>query len=122
MRIPVRLFATLVGAALCAVSCQSMYYSAMEKVGVHKRDILVERVEDARDSQTKAKEEFKGALTLFTEVVEIKDSQALKRKYTTLSEAFQRSGENPGRRYVADQRYGDLHSRGRCVYQGDGHE
>lgn len=31
--------------------CASAYYSAMEKVGVHKRDILIDRVEGARDAQ-----------------------------------------------------------------------
>lgn len=36
--------------------CQSAYCSAMEKVGLHKRDILVNRVEAARDSQQEAKE------------------------------------------------------------------
>jgi Skp family chaperone for outer membrane proteins len=86
-----RLIPVLLGAALCATSCQSVYYGAMEKVGVHKRDILVDRVEDARDSQSKAKEEFKDALTLFTEVVEIKGAGGLERKYATLSKAFERS-------------------------------
>lgn len=31
--------------------CQSAYYSAMEKVGIHKRDILIDRVEEATESQ-----------------------------------------------------------------------
>ena len=31
--------------------CQSAYYAAWEKVGVEKRDILVDRVENAKDSQ-----------------------------------------------------------------------
>jgi len=33
----------------------------MEKVGVHKREILVDRVEEARDAQTETQEEFKSA-------------------------------------------------------------
>ena len=37
--------------ALLLSSCSSAYYSAMEQLGVHKRDILVDRVEEARDSQ-----------------------------------------------------------------------
>ena len=36
-------------------SCSTAYYSAMEQLGVHKRDILVDRVEEARDSQEEAK-------------------------------------------------------------------
>jgi len=30
--------------------CSSVQYSAMEKVGVYKRDILVDRVEDAQEA------------------------------------------------------------------------
>lgn len=41
--------------------CQSAYYSAMEKVGYHKREIMVDRVEDAQDSQKQAQEEFQSA-------------------------------------------------------------
>ena len=36
--------------------CQSTYYAAMESFGVHKRDILVDRVEDARTDPEEAKE------------------------------------------------------------------
>ena len=32
---------------LMLASCSSAYYSAMEKVGIHKRDIMVDRVVDA---------------------------------------------------------------------------
>ena len=47
---------------LGTIGCQSAYYSAMEKVGIHKRDILIDRVEEATTSQENAKEEFKSAL------------------------------------------------------------
>ena len=41
---------------LITVGCSRAYYGAMEKVGVHKRDIMVDRVESARDAQQDAKE------------------------------------------------------------------
>jgi len=41
----------------------------METFGYHKRDILVNRVEQSRDAQEQAKEQFKTALEKFTEVV-----------------------------------------------------
>ncbi len=41
--------------------CQSAYYSTMEKVGYHKREIMVDRVEDAQDSQKQAQEDFQSA-------------------------------------------------------------
>ena len=76
--------------ALGATSCQSIYYGTMEKVGVHKRDIMVDRVKDARDAQTDAKEEFKDALEQFTEVMG-HDGGALEKKYKKLSKAFEQS-------------------------------
>ena len=42
--------------------CQSAYYSAMEKVGVYKRDIMVDRVEDANQAQQNAQKQFTSAL------------------------------------------------------------
>ncbi len=67
--------------------CSKTYYSAMEKVGVHKRDILVDRVEDARDSQAEAQQQFKSALEQFASVVELKDTD-LKKAYTTFEKEY----------------------------------
>ena len=35
-------------------ACSGTYYKAMEGLGIEKRDILVDRVEDARDAQDDA--------------------------------------------------------------------
>lgn len=59
----------LLAAALSIVTlvgCESTYYSAMEKVGYHKRDIMVDRVEDAKESQQDAQQEFTSALEALT--------------------------------------------------------
>ena len=50
-------------------SCSTVYYETMEKFGVHKRDILVERVEEARDSQEAAKVQFTSALEQFSSLL-----------------------------------------------------
>ncbi len=50
-------------------ACQSAYYSAMESVGQHKRDILVSRVEDANESQEEAQEQFSSALEGLTALI-----------------------------------------------------
>ncbi len=63
--------------------CQSAYYGAWEKLGVHKRDILVERVQKARDSQESAKTQFKDALEQFRSVVKV-DGGDLRAKYDKL--------------------------------------
>lgn len=52
---------TVISTLILLSACQSAYYAAMEKVGVHKREILVDRVEEARDAQTETQEEFKSA-------------------------------------------------------------
>lgn len=48
--------------------CSGVYYSAMEKIGKEKRHLLVDNVEDVKDSQTKAQEEFADALTRIKEL------------------------------------------------------
>lgn len=52
----------ILGASLLLVGCQSAYYGAMEKVGYHKRDIMVDRVTDAKESQEEAQAQFSSAL------------------------------------------------------------
>ncbi|WP_407291341.1 DUF2959 domain-containing protein [Stutzerimonas zhaodongensis] len=77
-------------ALLTLAGCQSAYYSAMEKVGLHKRDILVDRVEDARDSQQQAKEQFKDALERYRSVVQVKGGE-LEERYEALNTEFEAS-------------------------------
>ena len=48
--------------------CQSAYYATMEKVGVHKRDILVSRVESANESQKQAQQQFEQSAEIAEEV------------------------------------------------------
>ncbi|WP_420848284.1 DUF2959 domain-containing protein [Pseudomonas saudimassiliensis] len=79
--------------ALLVVSlagCQSAYYSAMEKVGVHKRDIMVNRVESVQEAQTDAKEQFESALAQFRSIVQIKD-QDLAARYDKLNDEYEDS-------------------------------
>ena len=70
--------------------CQSAYYSAMEKVGVHKRDILVDRVEDTRDAQDEAQEQFLNALDQFRSVVNFEGGE-LEAAYSKLQKEYDRS-------------------------------
>lgn len=67
--------------------CSSMYYSTMEKFGVEKRDILVDRVGDARDSQSDARETFRSSLEQFQSVVDTPDT-TLQEKYEVISDAY----------------------------------
>jgi hypothetical protein len=73
-----------------SLGCQSVYYDAMEKIGYHKRDLMVSDVEKARDAQQEAKEQFKSALERFTTVLNIKGGK-LQDKYDTLNAEYERS-------------------------------
>ena len=74
-------------ALLALAGCQSAYYAAMEKAGVHKRDILVDRVEAARDSQQEAKEQFKDALERYRSVVQVQGGE-LEKRYQALNKEY----------------------------------
>jgi len=52
----------LLSSSLLLSGCQSAYYGAMEKVGYHKRDIMVDRVQQAKESQQEAQQQFSSAL------------------------------------------------------------
>jgi hypothetical protein len=54
---------------LSFTSCRNVMYSAYEKVGVYKRDLLKKRVAAARDEEKGAQQEFKDALTSLKELV-----------------------------------------------------
>ncbi len=74
--------------ALCLLNgCDTAYYGAWEKVGVHKRDILRDRVEAAMASQEDAKEEFRSALERFESVAGTQ-SGVLKDAYTELQATY----------------------------------
>lgn len=77
-------------AALMLVGCQSAYYSAMEKMGNHKRDILIDRVEAATESQEEAKEEFKSALEQLTTLVNF-DGGELQTQFELAKDRFEAS-------------------------------
>jgi hypothetical protein len=73
-----------------ASSCTAAYYSALETVGIEKRDILADRVEEARDSQTAAKEQFTTALDRYRSVVDVEGGD-LEEIYDRLARELERS-------------------------------
>ena len=86
-----KLAGTIAVAALVGLAgCQSMYYGTMEKFGVHKRDIMVDRVKEAQTAQKDAKTEFTSALDQFRGIVKFKGGD-LEAQYNKLSRALERS-------------------------------
>ena len=70
--------------------CQRAYYKTMETFGHHKRDLLVDSVEDTRDAQQDAKEQFESALEKFSAVMDFSGGE-LEEKYKALKTELERS-------------------------------
>jgi len=73
-------------------ACSTAYYSAMEKVGIHKRDIMVDRVVDAKESQQEAQKQFKSALEEMTVLINF-DGGDLEAQYNEIQEQYEDSKE-----------------------------
>ncbi|MFK8017527.1 MAG: DUF2959 family protein [Gammaproteobacteria bacterium] len=82
----------LVALLLTTSGCATVTYSALEKVGIEKRDILVDRVEDARDAQDETREELVSAYEALSELID-HDGGELEKRYRTLDKAVDRSQE-----------------------------
>lgn len=73
--------------------CQSAYYAAWEKLGVEKRDILVDRVEDAKESQEDAQQQFSSALEQFSKLINF-DGGELQDRYERLKDQYEASDKS----------------------------
>jgi hypothetical protein len=89
LRMALRL-AALSTILLFFLGCETTYYRTMEKFGYHKRDLMVERVEEARDAQNEAKEQFESALEKFSSVLKFEGGE-LEKKYKTLKAEYEKS-------------------------------
>ena len=85
LRIPALLIAMLF---MLSSGCSTAYYSAMEKLGKEKRHLLKDNVADVQDSQTKAQEEFKDALTRIREITNFKGGD-LEAFYNRLKSSYE---------------------------------
>jgi hypothetical protein len=75
---------------LVSFGCRSVYYSAWEKLGKHKRDLLRDNVEEARDDQKAATEQFKDALTRLKELYRFEGGN-LEKTYNALKSEYDQS-------------------------------
>lgn len=78
----------LILTACFLAGCSSMYYGALEQVGIHKRELLVDRVEAAQESQEEAKQEFENALEAFRATVQF-DGGELEKQYDKLKGQYE---------------------------------
>jgi hypothetical protein len=71
-------------------ACESTYFNAMEGLGVHKRDILIDRIEDVQEAQEDGQEQFKTALEEFKSVIQF-DGGDLEDAYNRLNDEYENS-------------------------------
>lgn len=72
-------------AVLLLAACAGAYYSTLESFGIQKRELLVDRIEAAKESQEDAKEQFADALEEFKSVVDF-DGGDLEKLYDRLAD------------------------------------
>jgi hypothetical protein len=90
MRLPAAPLYILLPLLLLGGSCRSAYYATMEQFGVHKRDILVDRVEEGRADQAAAKEQFVTTLQAFKQLTDF-DGGKLESVYASLKDEYEDS-------------------------------
>jgi len=96
---------TLVFAAACLLfGCRSTYYAAWESLGKEKRHLLRDEVEDAREDQAKASEEFKDALTRIKELTGFEGGE-LENIYLQLKDDYEDCEQ---RAVIIDERIGNV--------------
>ena len=88
------------------IGCRTAYYKAWETFGRQKRDLLKVNVQDTRDDQKKATEQFKDALTRLREMYGTGGGD-LEKMYDRLKSDYER----------CEARAGDVKSRIRKVEQ-----
>lgn len=71
------------------VGCSSTQIAVKESLGYAKREQLVDRVEDARDGQEAAKQQFESALAEFLSVTGA-DTGELEKKYASIKKQYDR--------------------------------
>jgi hypothetical protein len=72
--------------AFSLIGCRNLEYSAYEKLGIYKRDLLKKRVTAARDAEHGAQQEFKDALTRLKEMTGFEGGELEKRYHQLQSD------------------------------------
>lgn len=75
---------------LISTGCKSTYYGTRAMFGSEKRDILVERVKNARDDQQAASKQFQTTLERFQDVTKFEGGE-LESKYKKLNKEYERA-------------------------------
>ncbi|MFT3831352.1 MAG: DUF2959 family protein [Opitutaceae bacterium] len=108
----------LLGLALGLAGCSSVEYAVKERFGIHKRDILVARVHDARQAQDAARQQFANALEQFLAVTG-NNGGPLAERYSKLQHELARS---ESRATAVRGRIGEIEEVSRALFREWRHE
>lgn len=84
------LVVALVGLLGGSIGCKAGYYATAEAFGAHKRDLLVDRIKDARDAQENARDQFDRTVKRFHAVTEAEPGN-LQRRFNQLESQLSRT-------------------------------
>ncbi|MBT6024277.1 MAG: DUF2959 domain-containing protein, partial [Gammaproteobacteria bacterium] len=70
--------------------CSSTYYDALETLGVHKRDIFVDRIEESLEVQKEGQAQFESALEQFKATIDF-DGGGLEKAYNLFNDEYEDS-------------------------------
>ena len=74
------------------LGCVSAYYDALEIIGVHKRDIFVDRIEESLEVQKEGQAQFESALEQFKATVDF-DGGGLEKANNLFNDEYEESEE-----------------------------
>lgn len=90
IKMSIYMMATVLLLTGCQAAIQDAYFDMWEKIGFEKREILVDRVEDAQESQQEAQQEFASALEEFSTLINF-DGGELEGVYKDLNDRYEDS-------------------------------
>lgn len=82
----------LVCSQMLLLGCASAYYDALESIGVHKRDIFVDRIEESLEVRKEGQAQFESALEQFKATVDF-DGGGLEKAYNLFNDEYEESEE-----------------------------
>ena len=82
----------LVCSQMLLLGYASAYYDALESIGVHKRDIFVDRIEESLEVQKEGQAQFESALEQFKATVDF-DGGGLENAYNLFNDEYEESEE-----------------------------
>ena len=82
----------LVCSQMLLLGCASAYYDALESIGVHKRDIFVDRIEESLEVRKEGQAQFESALEQFKATVDF-DGGGLEKTYNLFNDEYEESEE-----------------------------